>query len=327
MPRRDIYDNFDFFEYVCATDAAPAAEPDRIDVALLDMHHGWPNIGHDALVHAVLDVAEESRDTLLSNGVKVRVISFDVRRHTFVPEASKRFALFIGTGGPGHLDPRLNDGSAEWTQGISETPVWEAPLFRLFDAIHKNRDAAMIGICHSFGLMCRWSGTARPVLREKKSSGIPLNTLTEDALRHPWFSQFAAKLPDRRSFRVVDNRLFDLVLNDTCGAECLAFESDDSKVLTMVEFAREADGTMPRMLGMNYHPEIIDREHVLTVLDEKRAHHDVTDDWYNERRSTLHDLFHGEVERQSRLTSEYSLIGPLRFQIGKLVGERCSTAV
>ena len=31
----------------------PPAELDVIDVALLDMHHGWPNLGHDALVHGV----------------------------------------------------------------------------------------------------------------------------------------------------------------------------------------------------------------------------------------------------------------------------------
>jgi hypothetical protein len=291
------------------------------------MHHGWPNIGHDALVHAVLDLAEEQRDTLLSSGVKVRVISFDVRRHTFVPEASKRFSLFIGTGGPGHLDPRLNDGTAEWTQGIRETAVWEKPLFRLFDAIQANPDAAMIAVCHSFGLMCRWSGIARPELRKEKSSGVPTNTLTDAALEHPFFSQFAAKLADGRHFRIVDNRLFDLVLNEEArGVELIAFENEEQRALTMVEFAREAAGSMPRMLGMNHHPEIIDREHVLTVLDEKRAHHDVSDAWYKERADTMRDLFHGEVERQSRITSEYTLIAPLRFQLMKLVADRCATA-
>ena len=327
MPARDIYDNFDFFEYVCATDAAPAADPDRIDVALLDMHHGWPNIGHDALVHAVLDLAEEQRDTLLSSGVKVRVISFDVRRHSFVPEASKRFSLFIGTGGPGHLDPRLNDGNAEWTQGIHESADWEKPLFQLFDAIQANPDAAMIAVCHSFGLMCRWSGIARPELRKEKSSGVPTNTLTDAALHHPFFSQFAAKLADGRHFRIVDNRLFDLVLNDDAtGVELIAFENEEQRALTMVEFAREAGGGMPRMLGMNHHPEIIDRKHVLTVLNEKRAHQDVSDAWYKERADTMRDLFHGEVERQSRITSEYTLIAPLRFQLMKLVADRCATA-
>lgn len=327
MPRQELYDNFDFFEYVCATDAAPDEDRDRIDVAVLDMHHGWPNVGHDSLVHAVLDIAAESRGTLLANGVKVRVISFDVRRHSFVPEASKRFSLFIGTGGPGHLDPRQNDGVADWAQGINESASWEKPLFTLFDAIVANRNAALIGVCHSFGLMCRWSGVAQPVLRETKSSGIPLNTLTDSAIQHPWFSQFAKKLADGRHYRVVDNRLFDLVLNDSCGAECLAFEHDNSKALTMIEFARDSAGVMPRVIGMNHHPEIIDRERAFKVIAEKRAHRDVSDDWYRERESTFSDLFRGDNERQSQLTSEYTLMGPLRHHIGRLIEERCGAGI
>ncbi len=324
MPRRSICDNFDFFEYVCATDAAPAAERDRIDVALLDMHHGWPNLGHDALVHSVLEIAEDLRDTLLSAGVKVRVISFDVRRrHTVVPHAGRRFELFIGTGGPGHLDPRLNDGDAEWAQGIKETAEWEAPLFRLFDAIHANPDAALISICHSFGLMCRWAGIARPVLRAVKSSGVPLNRLSDSALKHPWFSRLASQLPDGRHFRVVDNRLFDLIVESNCAADCLAFEQENSGALTLVEFARDVDGIMPRMLGMNYHPEISDREHILAVLDEKRTYRDATEEWYAERESTMRELFQGEIERQSQLTSEFTLRAPLRHHVSRLVAARC----
>ena len=34
----------------------------------------------------------------------------------------------------------------------------------------------------------------------------------------------------------------------------------------MLELARDAEG-MPRVLGVNHHPEIVDREHILTVLE------------------------------------------------------------
>src|SRR5260221_8940710 len=107
MPKRDIHVSCDFFEYVRAEHGAPAASPDRIDVALLDMNHSWPNVGHDAIVHAVLDASEEMRAALVATGQKVRVISFDVRRTFLLPEAPNgRFRLYLGTGGPGHLDPR-----------------------------------------------------------------------------------------------------------------------------------------------------------------------------------------------------------------------------
>ena len=323
MVRRDIHGTYDFFEYVVAQDSAPAADDRCIDVALLDMHHGWPNVGHDSLAHALLDAAEECRDTLNAAGAKVRVISFDVRKRVLLPEGTDRYALYVGTGGPGYLDPRLNDGVSEFSQGIRETTAWEAPLFRLFDSILARPDAALIAVCHSFGLMCRWSGVAKAVLREAKSNGVPLNTLAETAVKHPWFGEFAQRLADHRHFRVVDNRLFDLIVEDTTGADCLAFEGDDSAALTMVELSRDPDGVMPRILGLNHHPEIIDREHVLAVLEEKRQHHDVTDEWYEERVSTMRNLFHGEIERQSRLTSEYTLIAPLRFHVRRAVAARC----
>jgi hypothetical protein len=263
------------------------------------------------------------RATLVAAGLKVRVISFDVRRALQIPAAPNgQFQLYVGTGGPGHLDPRLNDGVRDFSQGIAESDAWEAPLFRLFDAIMHSPAAALIGVCHTFGLMCRWSGTARAVLREEKSSGMPVNVLTRGGVAHPWFGAFAEQLPDRRHFRVVDNRLFDLVLERGAAAGVIAQEGETSEALTMVEFARDPAGTMPRVYGVNHHPEIIDREHIMRVLDEKRAHGEVSDRWYRERAGTMRDLFRGEQERQSRLTSEFTLLAPLRFHLRRLVEDK-----
>jgi hypothetical protein len=323
MQRHDIHQPHDFFEYVRVEDAAPPTSRDRIDVAMLDMNHFWPNVGHDSLVHAVLEAAESFRDELVRIGAKVRVLSYDVRRRNALPESPNgRFQLYIGTGGPGHLDPRLNDGTSQWSQGVRETTEWEAPLFRLFDDLLAHRTAAFFAVCHSFGLVCRWSGIARPELRDEKSSGMPLNRLSREALQHPWFEQFARELPDGQHFRVVDNRLFDLLLESTGKSLPVAFEAAGSTALTMVELARDPSGAMPRFLGMNHHPEIIDREHIMQVLDEKHAHGEVDDTWYSERATTMRDLFRGENERQSRLTSHYTLLAPLRFHVERLIRER-----
>jgi hypothetical protein len=323
-PRRDIHVAHDFFEYIRIGDGSvPAASRDRIDVALLDMNHDWPNLGHDSLVHAVLEGAETFKNRLAGANTKVRVLSFDVRKRLQIPAAPNgQFALYIGTGGPGHLDPRKNDGAADYAQGIHENSSWEAPLFRLFDAIQKNANAALIGVCHTFGLMCRWSGAARVSLRDVKSSGMPLNTLSPEAIEHPWFSKFAQQLPDGRHYRVIDNRLFDLVLEDK-GVTALGFESDDSNAVTMVEFARS--GGIPRVLGMNHHPEIIDREHLRIVLEEKRAYHEVSEAWYRERSNMLENEMKDEAERQSRLTSVYTLLAPLRAHLERLISERVAS--
>jgi hypothetical protein len=323
MKRFDIHENHDFFEYVrLDDDSLPPSSRDRIDVALLDMNHFWPNVGHDSLVHVVLEAAAGLREELVRRGIKVRVVSFDVRRRQQLPPSPNgRFKIFLGTGGPGHLDPRLNDGKTEWSQGVDETDAWEAPLFHLYDDILADPSAVMLAICHSFGLVCRWSGVARPVLREEKSSGMPLNRLSREALRHPWFEQFARELPDHMHFRVVDNRLFDLILEDEKTSVPIAFETEGRTALTMVELARDGEG-MPRFLGVNHHPEIIDRDHIMQVLDEKRAHGEVSEKWYSERAVTMRDLFKGEEERQSRLTSHYTLLGPLRHHLERVVRER-----
>ena len=304
-----------FFEY--ARVDGPVAPPDRahVDVAILDMNHNWPNVGHDSLVRAVREAAEWYQGA----GLVVRVFSFDVRGAMHLPE-SGRFKLFIGTGGPGHLDPRRNDGAAEWSQGIVESAAWEAPLFRLFDQILNDEQSSLIAVCHTFGLLCRWSAAARPVLRAEKSSGMPTNALTDAGVAHPWFGRFAHQLADGRHFRVVDNRLFDLIA-ERREESMIAFENDDSDGLTMLELARDAGG-MPRVLGANHHPEIIDRQHIMTVLERKRNHAEVTPAWYEERASTMLDLFTGERERESRLTSEYTLLAPLRHHLGKLVADR-----
>jgi hypothetical protein len=324
LQRYDIHEAHPFFEYVRLEDGSiPEARRDRIDVALLDMNHSWPNVGHDALVHVILEAAQSLQEQLACTGAKVRVLSYDVRRREMIPQSPNgRFKLYVGTGGPGHLDPRLNDGKHEWSQGVDESDQWEAPLFRLFDDILTDPAASMIAVCHSFGLVCRWAGIARPVLRDEKSSGMPLNRLSREALQHPWFAQFARELPDRQHFRVVDNRLFDLILENPRTSVPIAFEAAGSTALTMVELARDPEGSMPRFMGVNHHPEIVDREHIMQVLDEKREHGEVSDEWYEERAVTMRDLFRGEEERQSRLTSHYTLLGPLRYHLARLVAAR-----
>ncbi len=259
------------YEYVRVEKPAdiPAADPHAVEVVVLDMNHGWPNLGHDSLVHAVSDAVCDIIPDLVHAKMKVRVLSYEVRKSGSVPELpGPRFRLYLGTGGPGHIDPTRNDGSSFGTQGINEDASWEPRLFGVFDAILADPRAALVSVCHTFGVMCRWSQVADPVLRpaEKggKSSGVLENTLTDQAETSPWFARFAQELPDHRKLRIVDNRLYDLIpprpLPDTVlpvGYELQNGQPGDA--LTMLEFARDAGGVMPRVFGSNHHPEIVDR--------------------------------------------------------------------
>jgi hypothetical protein len=323
------------YSRVAAAADLPARDDRVVDVAILDMNHGWPNLGHDSLVHAVMDAACDLVPALQGTGLRVRVVSFDVRRAAPMPEMpGGRFGLYLGTGGPGHLDPRRNDGIAPSAQGVTEDPSWEAPLFRLFDAIQADTEAALLSVCHSFGVMCRWSGAARPVLRgvEKggKSVGILDNLLTAEAHDHPWFRLFAERLRDGRRFRVVDHRLFDLIPEPgpaRVEGIALSYETrgpggPPGDALTMMEFARDPGGVIPRVLGSNHHPEIVDRSRQMMILKQKRERGEVTAEWFLDRARALTETYPDDsTDRRLQLTSDYTLLGPLRFFLHRQV--RC----
>ena len=313
----------------------PPADEQTIDVAVLDMNHGWPNLGHDSLIHAVQDAACDLLMPLVGTGLRVRALSFDVRRSLQVPEPpGGRFALYLGTGGPGHIDPRQNDGVAGGSQGIREDPSWEGPTFRLFDRIRADDTAALLGVCHTFGVMCRWSGAAEPVLRgpaKGKSTGILENILTPEARQHPWFRRFSEELPDRRRLRVVENRLFDLVPGPRSrdaaalpiGHETLGIGGPAGEAVTMLEFARDQATVMPRMFAVNHHPEIVDRFRQMMILGQKLDRGEVTNEWYQERVDVLTRNYPDEnSDQRLHVTSDFTLLGPLRFHLYRAVRMR-----
>jgi len=325
------------FEYVRVErpEDLPPPDPAAVDVAVLDMNHGWPNLGHDSLVHAVMDASCEAIDALEAAGLRVRVVSYDVRRGGMVPEApGPRHSLYLGTGGPGHIDPARNDGAAAEAQGIRENPEWEAVAFRLFDAIRDDPSAALLGVCHTFGVLCRWSGAAAPMLRgpEKgKCTGVLQNVLTPGAAAHPWFRHFAARLSPTGRFRVVENRLFDLVppaSGAPAGSLPLAHDTlgvggPTGDAVTMIEFARDRDGLMPRVFAVNHHPEIVDRYRQVMILDQKRERGEVSEQWYRERLETLTSTLPDEdLDQRLHLTSDFTLLGPLRFHLFRQIRER-----
>jgi len=326
------------FEYVRVErpEDLPPADPRWVDVAVLDMNHGWPNLGHDGLVHSLLDIACELLPLTEETGVRVRALSFDVRRSGMIPEPpGGRFSLYLGTGGPGSLDPHENDGRSEVSQGIREDPSWEAPLFRLFDRILAGESAALLAVCHTFGVLCRWSGLARPVLRgpEKggKSAGVLENLLAPEAAGHPWFRQLAGELAGGGRLRILDNRLFDLIPRAApfpagmtpIGWETYGVGGPRGEAITMIEFSRDSAGTMPRLFGVNHHPEVVDRARQMEIVDQKRARGEVSAAWVAERREALTRTFPDEdSEHRLRLTSDYTLQGPLRFHLWRQVRQR-----
>jgi len=314
----------------------PAVASGAIDIALLDMNHTFPNIGHDSIVHKVREVAEELAPSLEEASLAIRLFSFDVRTHLAVPDAEdERFGLVLGTGGPGHLDPRLNDGKSYESQGIAEDPSWEPKIFALFDAIQASDTRRLLAVCHTFGVLCRWSGVATPQLRGAdkggKSSGVVTNFFTAEGLDHPYFRSIAESSPDQRSIRVLDSRLFDLIPTGSVppGATIIGYESDRAGTgpgegVTMIEFARGKNEILPRMFAMNFHPEVRGRSQQLQVIEEKWERGEVSEEWYLERRNSL--KVDGPTARDIRFTAEKMFLDILRAHAQSMVAERIGEA-
>jgi hypothetical protein len=309
-------------------DPLPPEDRRVIDVAILDMNHGWPNVGHEGVFSAFQDAACRLAPALAAAGLCVRAISFDVRRGLRLPEAGdRRFEIYVGTGGPGHLDPRLNDGRDARSQGVAEDPAWEAPLFRLFDAILAREDAALLAVCHTFGLMCRWLDVADALPRgaEKggKSEGVRDNLLTDAAREHPLFAAFARRLPERGRLKVLDSRLYDLIPKPQAGrtvtaiaTETLGVGGPPGNAMTMMEVARDATGRMPRVFGVNHHPEIVDRANLMGMLKRKLDLGEIDRDWYDRRVGALARQFPDERDDlQLHTTTEFTFLGPLRYHL------------
>lgn len=310
----------------------PPAVRSLLDVAVLDMHHGFANLGHASVVDRLMRIGQEERRRLGPGTPGVRVVSYDVRQGGAVPSSPSRFALVVGTGGPGALDPRENDGVSPYAQGVREDPSWEAPLWRLFDGLVRCPTASFLGICHSFGLLARWAGFGTAILRpaEKgKSAGVVGNLLTEAARSHPWFGRLE-RASGGPTIQVLDSRLFDILPSGRGPGQVLAHETTPGggrgEAITMVELDRFADG-LPRVWAVNHHPEIGDAGEQRARLLRIAASRQLSEEWLGERIRALEAWNASEAaEKRLQVTSTYTFEGPVRAILARALEARREAA-
>ena len=95
----------------------------------------------------------------------------------------------------------------------------------------------------------------------------------------------------------------------------------------MVEVAVGDGDGVPRILGVNHHPEIVNRQRQISLLEKKRARGGVNETWFNERWAVLTGQIDDESDdRLLHLTSDYTLMGPIRAALRRDVRLR-ATAV
>ena len=279
----------------------PPADPAIVDVAVLDMHHGWPNLGHDAIVHAVQNAVCDLQPALQDAGLRVRVISYDVRRGHAGARAARRPAR-ASTSAPAGRAISIRAGttaSSPGSQGIGEDPAGSRRSSRCSTRIRADRDAALLAVCHTFGVMCRWLGVADAVLRgPRRAARAPASSRTCSRPTRRTIPGSAASRASCRRRRLPDPRQPPLRPHPdrrplAAGVAALGHETRGvggprGDALTMIEVARDRDRrTMPRILGVNHHPEIVNRAAPAHDPAEADGARRGDAGWYAERAAAL----------------------------------------
>ncbi len=105
------------------------------------------------------------------------------------------------------------------------------------------------------------------------------------------------------------------------GHETRGVGGPEGPALTMVEWARDAAGVMPRIFAVNHHPEIVDRSRQMLVLQQKLERGEVTREWCDDRARVLTETYPDDTgDLRLHITSDYTLMGPLRYQIYRQCG-------
>ena len=77
------------------------------------------------------------------------------------------------------------------------------------------------------------------------------------------------------------------------------------------------------VFGVNHHPEIVDRSRQMMILKQKRERGEVSDSWFEERALILTQTYPDEdSDRRLQVTSDYTLLAPLRFHLYRQVRQR-----
>jgi hypothetical protein len=107
------------------------------------------------------------------------------------------------------------------------------------------------------------------------------------------------------------------------GWETLGIGGPRGEAVTMLEFARDSGGLVPRVFAVNHHPEIVDRYRQVMILGQKRERGEVSEEWYRERLEILTGSLPDEdVDQRLHLTSDFTLLGLLRFHLFRQIRRR-----
>ena len=197
-----------------------------IQIAILDMYDGAPNIGMHCIHNIINDWADK-------NNYQVAISVFNVRGECALPE--NNFDIYISSGGPGSpIDTVHEKWDQAYTQWLNEMRELHKPVFL---------------ICHSFQIACRHFELGTVSLRRSRQIGIlPVHTLFEDAIFNGLQETFYAL--ESRSYQITAPHDENLSLMN---AQIMALEKMRPSI--PLERAIMAIKFSETMYGVQFHPE------------------------------------------------------------------------
>jgi homoserine O-succinyltransferase len=197
-----------------------------IQVAILDMNDGNPNMGIDCLIDIITRWGDQK-----NKAIQYQV--FDVRKKGEIP--SLDFDIYLSSGGPGSP---IESSQEQWDQAYT---LW-------LDKILASNKLVLL-ICHSFQIACRHFNIGNVCLRKSKQIGVlPVHFIEDNPLFEGLQDPFYAL--ESRSYQIIEPHDENL---KKIGAKIIALEKHRPEV--PLERALMGIQFSPYMYGVQFHPE------------------------------------------------------------------------
>lgn len=203
-------------------------------VAILDMYNNQPGEGMRC-IRQLLHCAQAD------NNVSFEITEFNVRANNEVPGLD--YDIYVSSGGPG--------------SPLASGEAWEPLFFEFVDKLlayneGQERKKFLLGICHSFQLLCRHLGVGTVSKRKSTSFGVLPMHLTSAGYHDPVLRTLPEPFyaVDSRDYQVTDIRPEQL---EALGATVLCIEKERPHV--PLARAVMAIRFSPEVLATQFHPE------------------------------------------------------------------------
>lgn len=259
-------------------------------VAVLDLYNQTPNLGMKG-IHKLLG---EFRSKTEKESIQYDL--YDVRSRNELPDLN--YDAYISSGGPGDPNFVEAENNPEWGQNWVK---WISSIQRHNEKTATDKKMVFL-ICHSFQMMCIYTGVAQVQLRNSPSFGIFPMHKTLDGESEILFENLSDPFyaVDSRKYQVLDP---DRLKMEAMNMKILAYE----KIRPHVSYDRAimAIRFTPEIIGTQFHPEA-DPQNMLSLFQTPEKRNEVI----REHREEKYNDMILSLQDPQRITKTYKTLIP-----------------